>query len=61
MKLEGNEEISFCKEYVSTMYKLLRSETAESARMYVRKLQELEEVADKQQKTIFLETKLIPH
>ena len=61
MSLEGNGELSFCKEYVTTMFKLLRSETPDNAWMYVRALQELEEFADKKGKTIFVEVKLIPN
>jgi len=59
MSLKGDEELSFCKEYVTTMFKLLRSETPNSAWENVRALQELEEFADKKGKTIFLEAKLI--
>ena len=61
MSLEGKEELSFCKEYVKTMFKLLRSETPDGAWMYLRALQELEEFADKKGKTIFLEARLIPN
>ncbi len=43
------------------MFKLLRSETADDAWMNLRALQELEEFADKNGKTIFLEAKLIPN
>jgi len=59
MSLEGEEELSFCKEYIKTMFKLLRSETPNDAWENVRALQELEEFADKKGKTIFLEAKLI--
>jgi len=55
------EELPFCKDYVIHLYKLLRSETAEDAWMNLRALQELEETADKNGKTIFLESKLIPN
>lgn len=55
------EELSFCKDYVVQMFKLLRSETAEDAWKNLRALQELEEFADKNGKTIFLESKLIPN
>ena len=55
------EELSFCKDYVIQMFKLLRSETAEDAWKNLRALQELEEFADKNGKTIFLESKLIPN
>ena len=61
MSLEGKGELSFCKEYVTIMFKLLRSETPDDARMYVRALQELEEFADKNGKAIFVEAKLIPN
>ena len=54
------EELSFCKEYVIQMFKLLRSETAEESWGNLRALQELEEIADKNRKTIFLKAKLIP-
>jgi len=60
-KLEGKEEMSFCKEYVTIMFKLLRSETPNSAWENLRALQELEEFADKQGKAIFVEAKLIPN
>ncbi len=43
------------------MFKLLRSETPDNAWMYVRALQELEEFADKNGKTIFMGAKLIPN
>jgi len=59
MSLKGDEELSFCKEYVTTMFKLLRSETPENAWRYLRAIQELEEFADKKGKAIFLEAKLI--
>ena len=55
------EELPFCKDYVVQMFKLLRSETAEDAWMNLRALHELEEFADKNGKTIFLESKLIPN
>lgn len=55
------EELSFCKKYVITMFKLLRSETAEQSWSNLRALQELEEIADKKGKTIFLEARLIPN
>lgn len=55
------EELSFCKDYVIQMFKLLRSETAEDAWKNLRALHELEELADKNGKTIFLESKLIPN
>ena len=55
------EELSFCKDYVVQMFKLLRSETAEDAWKNLRALQELEEFADKNGKAIFLESKLIPN
>ena len=55
------DEQSFCKDYVIQMFKLLRSETAEDSWRNLRALQELEEVADKGGKTIFLEAKLIPN
>ncbi len=61
MSLEGKEEISFCKEYVTIMFKLLRSETADNAWKNLRALQELEEYADKNGKAIFVETRLIPN
>jgi len=61
MSLEGDGELSFCKEYVTIMFKLLRSETSDDAWKNVRALQELEEFADKNGKTIFLESKLIPN
>ena len=61
MSLEGKGEISFCKEYVTTMFKLLRSETPDCAWKNLRALQELEEFADKKGKTIFVEAKLIPN
>jgi len=60
-KLEGKEEMSFCKEYVTIMFKLLRSETPNSAWENLRALHELEEFADKQGKAIFVEAKLIPN
>ena len=41
------DELGFCKEYVTIMFKLLRSETQECAWMNLRVLQELEEFADK--------------
>jgi len=53
--------MSFCKEYVRVMFKLLRSETQECAWKNVRALQELEEFADKKGKIIFVEAKLIPN
>jgi len=59
MSLKGDEELSFCKEYVTIMFKLLRSETPNNAWENVRALQELEEFADKKGKAIFLEAKLI--
>jgi len=59
LSIEGKGELSFCKEYVIQMFKLLRSETAEDAWSNLRALQELEEMADKNGKTIFLEAKLI--
>ena len=55
------DEMSFCKKYVITMFKLLRSETAEESWSNLRALQELEEIADKKGKTIFLEARLIPN
>ena len=55
------EELPFCKDYVVQMFKLLRSETAEDAWRNLRALHELEEKADKNGKTIFLESKLIPN
>ena len=55
------EELAFCKDYVIQMFKLLRSETAEDAWKNLRALHELEEIADKNGKTIFLESKLIPN
>ncbi len=55
------DELSFCKDYVIQMFKLLRSETAEDAWKNLRALQELEECADKNGKTIFVEAKLIPN
>jgi len=58
-KLEGKEELSFCKNYVITMFKLLRSETPDDAWANLRALQELEEFADKNGKKIFLEAKLL--
>jgi len=58
MSLKGDEELSFCKEYVTIMFKLLRSETPNNAWENVRALQELEEFADKKGKGIFLEAKL---
>jgi len=61
LSLEGKEELSFCKEYVKTMFSLLRSETPNDAWESVRALQELEEFADKNGKAIFLEAKLIPN
>ncbi len=61
MSLEGDGEISFCKEYIKTMFQLLRSETPKDAWKNVRALQELEEFADKNGKTILLESKLISH
>ena len=57
-KLEGDEKLSFCKEYITTMFKLLRSETSEDAWENVRALKELEEFADKKGKGVFLEAKL---
>ncbi len=60
-QLEGKDELSFCKEYVTTMFKLLRSESPHSAWENLRLLHELEEFADKQGKTIFVEAKLIPN
>ena len=59
--LDGDGEVSFCKKYVTTMFKLLRSETPKDAWENVRVLQELEEFADKKGKTMFLEAKLIPN
>jgi len=56
-----SKELSFCKEYIKIMFSLLRSETPESAWKNVRVLQELEEIADKNGKTIFLEARLIKH
>jgi len=53
--------MSFCKDYVVQMFKLLRSETADDAWRNLRALHELEEFADKNGKTIFLESKLIPN
>jgi len=53
------EEMSFCREYVTIMFKLLRSETQECAWKNVRALQELEEFADKKGKIVFVEAKLI--
>ena len=61
MSLEGDGELSFCKEYVTIMFKLLRSETAEYAWENLRALQELEEFADKKGKAIFMEARLIPN
>ena len=55
------EELSFCKDYVIQMFKLLRSETAEDAWKNLRALHELEEFADKNGKTILLESRLIPN
>jgi len=55
------DDMSFCKEYVRVMFKLLRSETQECAWKNVRALQELEEFADKKGKIIFVEAKLIPN
>lgn len=55
------EELPFCKDYVIQLFKLLRSETAEDAWKNLRALHELEELADKNGKTIFLESKLIPN
>ena len=52
MNLEGDSELSFCKEYISTMFKLLRSETPDCAWKNLRALQELEEFVDKK---IYLE------
>jgi len=59
MSFKKGEELSFCKEYVTIMFKLLRSETPNNAWENVRALQELEEFADKKGKAIFLEAKLI--
>ena len=58
-KLEGDDELSFCKEYITTMFKLLRSEASDEAWENVRALHELEEFADKKGKTVLLEVKLI--
>jgi len=55
------EELPFCKDYVVQMFKLLRSETAEDAWKNLRALHELEEFADKNGKTIFVEATLIPN
>lgn len=55
------EELSFCKDYVVQLFKLLRSETAEDSWKNLRALHELEEFADKNGKTIFLEARLIPN
>ena len=55
------DEIDFCKEYVTTMFKLLRSETPECAWKNLRALQELEEFADKKEKTVFVDVRLIPN
>ena len=61
MSLNGENELTFCKEYVTNMFKLLRSETPNDAWVNLRALQELEEIADKNGKTILVETKLIPN
>ncbi len=61
MNLKGKDEMSFCKEYITTMFKLLRSETPNSAWGNLRALHELEEFADKQGKAIFVEATLIPN
>jgi len=61
MSLDGDGELSFCKEYVTIMFKLLRSETQECAWENLRALQELEEFADKKGKAIFVEARLIPN
>jgi len=53
------EELPFCKDYVIQLFKLLRSETAEDSWKNLRALQELEELADKNRKTVFFEVKLI--
>ena len=55
------DEMSFCKEYVTTMFKLLRSETPDCAWKNLRALQELEEFADKKGKTVFVDVRLIPN
>ncbi len=55
------EELSFCKDYVIQLFKLLRSETDEDAWKNLRALQELEEFADKKGKAIFVEARLIPN
>ena len=55
------DELNFCKEYVTIMFKLLRSETPDYAWKNLRALQELEEFADKKGKAIFVEAKLIPN
>ena len=55
------DELDFCKEYVTIMFKLLRSETQDCAWKNLRALQELEEFADKKGKAIFVEAKLIPN
>lgn len=55
------DELPFCKDYVVQLFKLLRSETATDAWKNLRALHELEEFADKNGKTIFLQSKLIPN
>ena len=52
-------EPDFCKEFTALLFSLLRSETPEEARKYVRLLQELEEQADKKGKAVFIGIQLI--
>ena len=53
------EQLDWSKEYVATMFKLLRSEKQSDAFHFVRLLQQLEEIADKEGKTVFLKAELI--
>lgn len=53
------EQLDWSKEYVATMFKLLRSEKPDDAFNFVRLLQQLEEIADKDGKTVFLKAELI--
>lgn len=56
---EEKKELTFCREYISIMFKMLRSETPEDAWSNLRALQELEEFADKLGKIVFVKIKLL--
>jgi hypothetical protein len=53
------DELNWSKEYVAGMFKLLRAETPHEAFNFLRQLQQLEEIADKEGKTVFLKADLI--